>query len=151
MSAPSFRIWPPVAIAVPWLVGWAGQRWLAGPTEPGGAALVAGWFLLAAFALWNGTCLVMFARRGTGLLPGQETTTLMESGPYRLSRNPLYVGLLAAYAGLALAVGSWGALALLPVAWAGLQWGAVLPEERYLRITLGEDYERYRRRVRRWI
>ena len=67
------------------------------------------------------------------------------------SRNPLYLGLLAGSAGLALLAGSLWALVLLPVEWALLQWGAVLPEERYLAGKFGSAYDDYRRRVRRWL
>src|SRR3712207_7297714 len=54
------------------------------------------------FVGWNGWSLWLFHRHETGLLPGQATHMLIEEGPYRLSRNPLYVGLLALYLGLAL-------------------------------------------------
>lgn len=141
---PAFRLWPPLAIALPWLLGW-----LLG--HDGTPRPRAGWLLIAAFVVWNGWCLVLFARHRTGLLPGQGTSALIESGPYRVSRNPLYLGLLLLYAGAALVVGSVPALLLLPVAWAGLHWGAVLPEERYLAAHVGEPYRRYRRRVRRWV
>ena len=121
------------------------------PTEFGRWATVLGWLLVAVFAVWNGWCLLLFARGRTGLLPGQETTQLLLSGPYRLSRNPLYLGLLLLYAGVALLADSAGALILLPLAWAGLLWGAILPEERYLRAELGAPYESYTTQVRRWL
>ncbi len=113
--------------------------------------VLTGWACIAAFAVWNGWCLLLFARGNTGLLPGQSTTRLLTSGPYRVSRNPLYVGLLVLYVGCALAAEALLPLLLLPVAWAGLHWGAVLPEERYLTTTLGAPYEEYRSRVRRWL
>lgn len=150
-SAPGFRIWPPIAVGVPWLVGW-GLEWLTGASVDFGRwATIIGWLLIAAFAVWNGWCLLLFARHRTGLLPGQSSKALLESGPYQLSRNPLYVGLLVLYAGLGLVLDSWGALILLPLAWAGLLWGAILPEEAYLRVELGKPYEDYRSRVRRWL
>ncbi|GAA3640588.1 methyltransferase family protein [Microlunatus ginsengisoli] len=149
--SPRFRIWPPIAVAVPWLVGYGLERLVGVSLDVGRWAGVVGWVLVAVFAVWNGWCLLLFARHRTGLLPGQSTSALLESGPYRFSRNPLYVGLLALYAGLALLAGSWGALVLLPLAWAGLLWGAILPEEAYLRAELGRPYEDYRSRVRRWL
>lgn len=144
MEAPAFRIWPPVAISVPWLAGWLLGPELDLPAWPG-------WVLVGAFAAWNGWCLRLFARHRTGLLPGQPTTTLLQRGPFRVSRNPLYVGLLVLYVGAAVVAGSGGALLLTPVAWAALHWGAVLPEERYLRATLGAPYVSYCASVRRWM
>ncbi len=150
-QTPRFRIWPPVAIAVPWLLGVAGGRAFDLPVVTGDLVTASGWLLIGVFAVWNGWCLVLFARRRTGLLPGQSTTALLSRGPYRYSRNPLYLGLLVLYVGTALLAYSPGALALLPLAWAGLLWGAILPEERYLRAALGDPYEAYCRQVRRWI
>jgi len=68
-----------------------------------------------------------------------------------VSRNPLYLGMLALYVGAALIVSSWVAPALTPLAFAGLHFGAVLPEERYLSERLGTAYAEYRDRVRRWL
>jgi protein-S-isoprenylcysteine O-methyltransferase Ste14 len=132
-----------------------------------------GWALLAAFAVWNGWSLWLFARHETGLLPGGATMSLIEEGPYRLSRNPLYVGLLALHLAIALLVPSfwavvalpvswllvwWGAVrpeepdvVALPVSWLLVWWGAVRPEERFLRDRFGEEYDAYARRVRRWL
>ena len=109
------------------------------------------WALILSFVAWNAWSLALFARRETGLLPGEATTALIEEGPYRLSRNPLYVGLLALYLGLALLVPSVWALLLFPVALALILWGAILPEERFLRDRFGARYEAYAGRVRRWL
>jgi protein-S-isoprenylcysteine O-methyltransferase Ste14 len=149
--APRFRIWPPFAVAVPWLLGFGAGKAIGWSYQPWPAGSWLGWILVAAFAVWNGWCLILFARHRTGLLPGQASTELLTSGPYRVTRNPLYVGLLALYVGAALLAGSPGALVATPLAWAGLHWGAVLPEESYLRTRLGEPYRRYCRRVRRWV
>ncbi len=150
-DAPRFRVWPPVSIAVPWGIGFIVGRALGEEGGLGAEATLSGWLCIAAFAVWNGWCLALFARAGTGLLPGQSTTGLLTTGPYRLSRNPLYVGLLVLYVGAALVAHSLGALVLVPIAWAGLHWGAVLPEERYLAAELGAPYEAYRGRIRRWL
>ena len=150
-GAPQFRVWPPVAVGVPWLVGVAVERAAGISVDLGPVGVVIGWALVVLFVVWNGWSLALFARRRTGLLPGQTTTTLLDEGPYRVSRNPLYVGLLALYVGAALIASSWVVLALTPIAFAGLHWGAVLPEERYLSERLGTVYAEYRGRVRRWL
>ena len=93
----------------------------------------------------------MFGRHRTGLLPGQITNAIIEEGPFRVSRNPLYVGLLALYIGLALMAPTVWGLVLFPAAVLLILWGAILPEERYLHERFGVAYEAYARRVRRWL
>jgi protein-S-isoprenylcysteine O-methyltransferase Ste14 len=101
--------------------------------------------------VWNGWALLTIGRHRTGLLPGAATTTVVEGGPFRWSRNPLYVGLLAGSAGVALLAASAWAVLALPVEWALLRWGAVIPEERYLSAKFGATYAAYAGRVRRWL
>jgi protein-S-isoprenylcysteine O-methyltransferase Ste14 len=68
-----------------------------------------------------------------------------------VSRNPLYVGLIALDAGVALWLASFWSLAFVPVGVAALAWGAIRPEERYLSVKFGPEYDAYRARVRRWL
>ena len=97
-----FRLWPPVAIGLPLLAGWLATAAWGDPVDLGGWRVPLGWLLGVAFVGWNGWSLWLFARHDTGLLPGQSTNAMIEEGPYRLSRNPLYVGLLALYLAVAL-------------------------------------------------
>ena len=76
---------------------------------------------------------------------------LTMTGPYAFTRNPLYLGLIALYVGLALLWPSFWALVLTPVGIAALWWGAIAPEERYLRAKFGVEYDAYCARVRRWL
>jgi len=146
-----FRLWPPFAVGIPWLAGWLLTRALGDPVALGEWGGPLGWALVVLFVVWNGWALWLFARHDTGLLPGQATTTLVEEGPYRVSRNPLYVGLLGAYVGLALLAPSVWSIVLIPVAVLLLLWGSIWPEEDYLRERFGESYAVYTRRVRRWL
>jgi protein-S-isoprenylcysteine O-methyltransferase Ste14 len=100
---------------------------------------------VVAFRLWPPVAV------GAPLLPGQPTHEMIEEGPYRVSGNPLYVGMLALYLGLALLSPTTWALVLFPAAAALLHWGAVRPEERFLTRRFGEQYDAYARRVRRWL
>ena len=147
----AFRLWPPVAIFTPWVAGWLATRLWGDPVDLGSWRVPLGWVLVLAFAAWNGWSLWLFGRHRTGLLPGQATHTMIEHGPNRLSRNPLYVGLLALYLGLALLAPTVWALVLFPVAVPLVLWGAVHPEERFLRQRFGAAYDDYTRRVRRWL
>lgn len=144
-------MWPPVAVGGPLALGLL-VSWLAGdPLAAGSVTAALGWLLVAAFAVWNGWALLTMAKQRTALLPGGASTTVIDSGPFARSRNPLYVGLLAGSAGAALLAGSLWALIALPLEWALLTWGAVLPEERYLAAKFGAVYTEYAGRVRRWL
>ncbi len=148
----AYRIWPPVAVGAPLLGGWLATVVWGDPVHLGGRWLVVvGWVLVLFFVGWNGWSLWLFRRHETGLLPGQATNAMIESGPYRISRNPLYVGLLALYLGLALLAATFWGLVLFPLAVLLVRWGAIRPEERFLRERFGAAYDDYARRVRRWL
>ena len=120
-------------------------------TLAGGGARVVGAVLLVVFGVWNGWTLTVMAANRTALLPGGATRVVIDRGPFGLSRNPLYVGLIVLDVALALLWPSVWALLLVPVGIALLSWGAVVPEERYLSTKFGAEYDDYRRRVRRWL
>lgn len=147
----SFRLWPPVAVGAPLLAGALVTLWWGDPVDLGAWRVPVGWVLVAFFVVWNGWSLWLFAHHRTGLLPGDATTAMIESGPYRLSRNPLYVGMLALHLALALLGPTFWGLVLFPVAVLLVLWGAILPEERFLHDRFGESYDAYCRRVRRWL
>ena len=150
-SGPAFRLWPPVAVGGPLTLGLLLSAMVGDTLRTSWVTVVLGWLLVVAFGVWNGWALVTISRHRTALLPGGASTTVIDSGPFARSRNPLYLGLLAGSAGLALLAGSLWALAALPLEWVLLHWGAVLPEERYLAEKFGTTYAEYSGRVRRWV
>ena len=83
--------------------------------------------------------------------PYRPTTTLGTAGPYRYSRNPLYIALTLAYLGAAVVVNTVWPVILLPGLLLVMQWGVISREERYLERRFGDEYRRYRTRVRRWL
>jgi protein-S-isoprenylcysteine O-methyltransferase Ste14 len=92
-----------------------------------------------------------FRRAGTHVQPHKPSTAIVETGPYRYSRNPIYVGMAAMLVGVGLAVGSaWTILMVVPFL-AIIRSGVIAREERYLGAKFGAEYEGYRSRVRRWI
>ena len=93
----------------------------------------------------------MMLRAGTAIRPTIPTTALVITGPFRFTRNPLYVGATLIYVGIAVAARSLWALALLLVVLAVMQRGVIDREEHYLERKFGADYVRYKERVRRWI
>jgi protein-S-isoprenylcysteine O-methyltransferase Ste14 len=90
-------------------------------------------------------------RAGTSVRPGQPVTALVTDGPYRFSRNPLYVALTVIYLGIVLSSGLvWLLVTLIPVLTL-VHWRIVRREEVYLEARFGDVYRAYRVRVRRWI
>jgi protein-S-isoprenylcysteine O-methyltransferase Ste14 len=99
----------------------------------------------AGWAAW------LFHRAGTGIPTWQAATRFVQRGPYAISRNPMYVGVTAAYAGLAMALASmWSLILLIPVL-VVMDRLVIAREEPYLAARFGAPYEAYLRRVRRWI
>lgn len=150
-DAPHYRIWPPVALGLPLLTGAVLTSTIGDPVAMPLASRPIGWALVGAFAVWNLWALALMAQANTALLPGDATVQLLDRGPFRVSRNPLYLGLIALDIGIALLGPSFWAVALVPVGVLTLLWGAILPEERYLRAKFGAHYEDYTHRVRRWL
>ena len=110
----------------------------------GCASIIAGAGLLGSFVR-------AFTRARTPLDPYTPSQALVTDGPYRLTRNPGYLGMALAYAGIAIASNAPWALVPLPAAIAVIDRGVIAREERYLERKFGEEYLDYRRRVRRWI
>ncbi len=121
-----------------------GSAWPEALERIGLALLLAGLFLIC----WG---LATFARARTGILPIRPASHIVTHGPYRFTRNPMYTGMALSYFGGALAVNSGWALVLLPFVMFALYRLVVAREERYLSSVFPEEYESYRRRVRRWL
>ncbi len=111
---------------------------------PGIVILVAG-FALSAWSVLG------FLHHRTHPDPYHPTTTLITSGPFRFSRNPIYVAFLLMHLGVGVWTAKlWVVAALLPAA-AVFRYGVIGPEERYLERKFGETYLAYKQSVRRWI
>jgi len=108
-------------------------------------ALIIGGLLL------DGMAAGLFRRRGTAVEPWKPSTVLINEGPYRFSRNPIYLGFAVTYVGLAIAMDSWVALLLLLPCLVVVDRFVIQREERYLAAKFGAGYEAYRARVRRWL
>lgn len=93
----------------------------------------------------------LFLQARTSPLPMRPTTAIVRSGPYRWTRNPMYLGMLLTYAGVALLFDIFWALVLIPAVMALVGRLVIRREESYLEATFGEEYRRYLGEVRRWI
>ena len=97
------------------------------------------------------SAVVQFRRARTSVRPDRPSTAILSTGPYRYSRNPIYLGMFVVVAGLAVALDSLWQFAALAVLYRVLRWGVVAREEAYLTRKFGDAYLDYARRVRRWI
>ncbi len=86
----------------------------------------------------------------TNVDPRQPAKTIVTEGPYRYTRNPLYLGLTLLYVGVTFLVNAFWAMLLLPVVLVVMVYGVIKREEQYLEQKFGEQYLSYKARVRRW-
>ena len=96
----------------------------------------------------------LFSAAGTTIWPnwrGNPTTALVTSGPYRISRNPQYVGIAFLHVAFAFALGIMWAVAVLPVLLMVIDRHVIPREELYLERHFGQPYRDYKVRVRRWL
>jgi len=142
---------PPVIYLTSLVIGLVFRALVPTPFLPRGLAFMLGAILIA-IAVWLSVWGVRVMHRAdTSEKTSLPTTALVTTGPFRYSRNPLYVSLTLGYLGIAVAAQSLWALALLIVVLAVMLRGVIGREERYLERRFGEDYLRYKGRVRRWI
>jgi protein-S-isoprenylcysteine O-methyltransferase Ste14 len=151
-DAPDIVVLPPVLVGGVLLVGIALHYTVWTVTlMPVVIARPLGLTLFVAAGLLAHSAQGAMARVGTNILPTQPTLAIATDGPYRVTRNPLYIAALGVYLGVTLWVDGLAPLLLVvPVAWI-LHWGIVLREERYLHAKFGATYEAYRSQVRRWL
>ena len=142
---------PPLIYGGTFLIGYLLN--LAYPTRvlPTQLTYIVGWPLitLAGFLVILGVWALRHAE--TPVDPYKSTTTLVLNGPFRFSRNPMYLSLTLLYTGLGVLLNLLWTILLLPVALAMMHYGVIVREERYLESKFGEEYRRYRAKVRRWI
>ncbi len=112
---------------------------------------VAGAVVFAAGAVLAGWSLLLFKKARTTTVPGKLSSKLVTYGPYRISRNPMYVALVVAYLGEAGILNQVWPVILLPLTVAYINFIVIPIEEARLKEVFQEDYERYRKTVRRWI
>jgi protein-S-isoprenylcysteine O-methyltransferase Ste14 len=128
------------------------DRWI--PVHPAGANTSVAWLArvvtLAGVAVTAAGLLTLLRAR-TGIMPLRPVRVLVTSGPYRFTRNPIYLGLTVAYLGLAVWLDQLWPLATLPLGLWVLKMTVIDVEESHLVTRFGEEYASYRRRVRRWI
>lgn len=140
-----------------WYVGGVVGGWLLDRLWPLRLAGTASMHMtLAAFFLvaWAGMmlwALATFRSARTSLVPNRPSSALATNGPYRVTRNPMYVSLVCAYVAVSMLLNSWWPLALLPLVMLAMQRFVIAREERYLTSAFPVEYPAYCQRVRRWL
>lgn len=151
LDSPGVKVPPPAVFAGALLLGLIVGRWLPQVTLPRMESRLVGAVLVVAGFAFGGSARIIFLRRGTSVLPTRPSTAFVVSGPFRVSRNPMYVGFTAAYVGISLLCLSVWPLLLLPLVVLTIRKTAIDREESYLERRFGAEYANYKASVRRWI
>ena len=145
---------PPLLFLIPLLSALAAGSRRDWPIvrEPASVLPVAGLLAIAIGISLGLSSALSFRVAGSTILPaGRPTTAIVARGPYRFTRNPMYLAMGLAYLGVAALFNSRLALILLPAVVAVVDRFVIRREERYLEAKFGESYARYRSTVRRWL
>lgn len=138
---------PVIGLLASWGMGYVWPLHIAWPAWTFWAGLAL-FTLPHALAAWARRT---FRRHRTGVAPRGDVAEIVSSGPFRYTRNPMYLTLIILYIGGTLLFRlAWAPLWLIPV-FLTLHFAVIRPEEQYLEAKFGADYVRYRQRVRRWL
>ena len=115
------------------------RYWLGGAIIAGAMLGLGGWSVL------------IMRRDGQSENPWKPTFNIIDRGPFRISRNPMYLQMVFVCLGVGIASTNWWILVLTPLCGWLLQRLAIIPEEDYLQRKFGDSYLAYKERVRRWL
>jgi len=152
-TGPGVRFPPPLVFVLGMVAAWYLNRILTFEIDgagPGWVQIGLGVALVAAGLALTVWAVVTLRRAATTVRPDRPAARLVTNGPYRRTRNPIYLGFTVAYAGLAVLLNWAWPLVLLPVVLITLTVVVVQREEQYLHAEF-DAYEDYSKRVRRWL
>jgi len=146
---------PPLYYLAGLAIGFAIEWGLGGPLFPRNRAplfwLVPGAGLIVVGLVLGLAAVMTVHRAGSTIRVDRPVTALVVGGPYRWTRNPIYLGLALVSAGIAVGANAIWPLLMLPVVVTVVRRRVIEREERYLERTFGREYRRYRDRVPRWL
>lgn len=151
MSKPTRVIYPPVWLVIGLITIFALDAYAPLARFSGNLSLG-----LGSFSILIGLALLvhaagMFKTAETDLVPFKNVTALVTAGVYRVTRNPMYLGMTLVLLGTAITVGAFSAIFVTPVFMAIIEFRFIRPEEAMLRELFGEEFNNYCRLVRRWL
>jgi protein-S-isoprenylcysteine O-methyltransferase Ste14 len=142
---------PPLIYLGPLALGLLLNRWRPRPFLPPPVARSLGTMLAGSGLLLGGWAARTMLAAGTALDPEHPVTRIVTAGPYRFSRNPIYLAFTLIYLGIAALANTRWPVLFLPGVLATVRRGVIAREERYLARKFGGEYTGYQTRVRRWI
>jgi protein-S-isoprenylcysteine O-methyltransferase Ste14 len=148
---PAIHVPPPLIYLLPLASGLLLNRRLHIPFLPRRVARIIGWPLVGGGVALAGWTIWTMRGADTTIRPDKPVSSLIQDGPFRYTRNPLYLSDAMLYAGIAVLRNSLWAIVLLPLVLIVIGREVIGREERYLERTFGEEYLNYKERVRRWV
>jgi len=149
---PATLVLPPLPYALALLASWRLHRdFLALPWEFGA------WNGLFAWGLMGGGLLLFFwtfwafHRHRTTVNPYRAARCVVTDGPFRFSRNPIYVGDWFIYVGMMFWLQTWWPVLFAPLVWGIIHFGVIRHEEAHLEARFGDEYRHFKAHVRRWL
>jgi protein-S-isoprenylcysteine O-methyltransferase Ste14 len=150
---PDLPVLPPIllagALVVSIVLDFLPLHFMAAPVGVNAQTVIGAVIFLAGLVL-GGAAMRLFRHRGTSPDPREATTLVVMDGPYRFTRNPMYLGFVLMLFGISLVFSlEWGIL-LTFVLWLALDRMIVVREEAYLTQRFGDDYRKLLGQTRRW-
>jgi protein-S-isoprenylcysteine O-methyltransferase Ste14 len=143
-------VYAPLVYAGTVIAGWLLNRPWPLPID-GAWPTSLGWVFVGGWALLASSAIGLSRLKQTSMITLRPAGTLVTSGPYAFTRNPMYVSLALLTIAFALFLNTWWIVLLLVPTLLIVQQLVIVAEERYLRRRIGAEYEAYTRRVRRWL
>jgi protein-S-isoprenylcysteine O-methyltransferase Ste14 len=153
-DSPGINFPPPIVYVVPLALGFLVHRsWPVGIVPASYRPIIAtiGWLLVFAAAALLLPAYIAFFRARTSLLPSRPASTVVQSGHYRWTRNPMYISITALCVGVACVFNALWPLLLVPISVVITDRYVIPREEAYLERAFGAEYTEYTKRVRRWL
>ena len=150
-DSPGVRVPPPLVFLGGLGIGLALSTWA--PTEYLGRTIARplGGVLIGLGVLLALSAFRAFFQARTNIRPDRPSSALVRTGPYRFTRNPMYLSLTIVYVGVAVMMQSLWSLLLLPLVVFLIRTKVIAREEAYMERRFGAEYLRYKSEVRRWI
>ena len=151
MTKPRRYIYPPIWLVFGLIAIFVLDRFLPLARFTGNFAMGLGGFAIIIGLMLLVHAAGMFKTAETDLVPFQNVTSLVTTGVYRVTRNPMYLGMALILLGVACTTGIASGLLVTPVFMAIIEFRFIRPEEQMLLGIFGEEFETYCSRVRRWL
>lgn len=149
---PAVTLHPPTVLFLALVAGYVIRLFVGGrmPLPRAFAEGLGGLLIIVSLGIVIGA-VAIFAEKRQGLTPATPASELFQKGPYKFSRNPIYLSMMLFGAGFGVATSNVWIIITTAAAGVIIHFLAILPEEEYLERKFGEEYAAYKARVRRWI